>query len=310
MAHATPSHEGRRVPLSEDLPWVCTPSVRDESQPEPEPEPEPHVGNVSSAGCPAPAGEDLAGRGGWLSTLEGALEYPCKMCGRTVKLGEEVWPSTGGAWVHRACQQSAGLSLVPPLCKYWVRLGRCSYGAECRYRHDGSEEELRAARQRPRLCQGGGKSGRAAVRNSCKEAVFRRWLLDTFGRELLRGGEGGGGAGSEGGGSPTRYIIDVAGGKGALSYELENLNDLRACVVDPRPLSLGRYRKRQRYAMWSRSPVFAKYIDVADYATRPGRSPRQLRVFLDEALVQAVAKGPAAAAAYDWAVRKIRSLAQ
>ena len=57
-------------------------------------------------------------------------------------------------------------------------------------------------------------------------ALVRRWLLDTFGREVLRAGGG---------------VLDVAGGKGALAFELANLNGVPATVLDPRPLALGRH---------------------------------------------------------------------
>ena len=60
----------------------------------------------------------------------------------------------------------------------------------------------------------------------CSRAPPGRWLLDTFGRALLAAGAG---------------VLDVAGGKGALAFELANLNGLRATVLDPRPLSLGRH---------------------------------------------------------------------
>lgn len=54
----------------------------------------------------------------------------------------------------------------------------------------------------------------------------RRWLLDTFGRDALAAGAG---------------VLDVADGKGALAFELANLNGLPATVLDPRPLALGRH---------------------------------------------------------------------
>lgn len=55
-----------------------------------------------------------------------------------------------------------------------------------------------------------------------------RFLIDTFGRGLLDGGSG---------------VLDIAGGKGELSFELVNLNDIHATVVEPRPLQLWRQHK-------------------------------------------------------------------
>lgn len=52
-----------------------------------------------------------------------------------------------------------------------------------------------------------------------------RFLLDTYGRELLSSGSG---------------VLDVAGGKGELAFELVNLNNIPATVVEPRALKLAK----------------------------------------------------------------------
>ena len=55
-----------------------------------------------------------------------------------------------------------------------------------------------------------------------------RFLIDTFGKEVLDHGSG---------------VLDIAGGKGELSFELVNLNNIQATVVEPRPLQLWRQHK-------------------------------------------------------------------
>eukprot|EP00198_Chlamydomonas_reinhardtii_P004630 XP_001693966.1 predicted protein [Chlamydomonas reinhardtii] len=55
------------------------------------------------------------------------------------------------------------------------------------------------------------------------------WLLDTFGADYLSSGSG---------------VLDVAGGKGELAFELLNLNSVPASVLDPRPMQLQHYVKR------------------------------------------------------------------
>lgn len=55
-----------------------------------------------------------------------------------------------------------------------------------------------------------------------------RFLIDTFGRDMLSKGSG---------------VLDIAGGKGELSFELVNLNGIQATVVEPRPLQLWRQHK-------------------------------------------------------------------
>jgi ubiquinone/menaquinone biosynthesis C-methylase UbiE len=42
----------------------------------------------------------------------------------------------------------------------------------------------------------------------------------------------------------TAGVLDVAGGKGELAFQLVNLNNIPATVVDPRPLELKSFRSR------------------------------------------------------------------
>ena len=69
----------------------------------------------------------------------------------------------------------------------------------CAFAHDPSK---RCTAERGTCC--GGR--RRAIRNSYRAGAFRNWLLETFGLEKLRAG----------------YVLDVAGGKGELSFELAN----------------------------------------------------------------------------------------
>ncbi len=52
-----------------------------------------------------------------------------------------------------------------------------------------------------------------------------RFLLGTYGRDLLSSGSG---------------VLDIAGGKGELAFELVNLNNIPATVVEPRALKLAK----------------------------------------------------------------------
>jgi ubiquinone/menaquinone biosynthesis C-methylase UbiE len=61
--------------------------------------------------------------------------------------------------------------------------------------------------------------------------IYDRFLLDTFGEVALRGGSG---------------VLDVAGGKGELSFEFVNLHGMRSTVLDPRPLHLTKFEKYLR----------------------------------------------------------------
>jgi hypothetical protein len=69
-------------------------------------------------------------------------------------------------------------------------------------------------------------------------------------------------------------VLDVAGGKGALAFELVNLNGLPATVLDPRPLALRRHalllQARARRRAPPRSPVAALMHGVSAACRRAG----------------------------------------
>lgn len=88
---------------------------------------------------------------------------------------------------------------------------------------------------------------RPRVLNDSKVFIFRRFLLDTFGREFLRRGSG---------------VLDLAGGQGELSFQLVNLNHIPSTVVDPRPLKLRRFVRKFALGMYTRNLALKTYNDV------------------------------------------------
>ena len=174
---------------------------------------------------------------------------------------------------------------MAPLCRHWARKGRCDYGDRCRFRHErvpsddppstsgGIEEgdatadgEVGYRPQQPQnQREGATRFGRRHhARNRNKAGDFRRWLVDTFGFDTLSSGEG---------------ILDVAGGKGELAFELRNISGIPVTVVDPRPMRLDRYVRRFRSGIYHRNQS-----QVASKLRRPQTSslsaPTHLRMFL------------------------------
>ena len=174
---------------------------------------------------------------------------------------------------------------MAPLCRHWARKGRCDYGDRCRFRHErvpsddppstsgGVEEgdatadgEVGYRQQQPQnQREGATRFGRRHhARNRNKAGDFRRWLVDTFGFDTLSSGEG---------------ILDVAGGKGELAFELRNISGIPVTVVDPRPMRLDRYVRRFRSGIYHRNQS-----QVASKLRRPQTSslsaPTHLRMFL------------------------------
>ena len=174
---------------------------------------------------------------------------------------------------------------MAPLCRHWARKGRCDYGDRCRFRHErvpsddppstsgGVEEgdatadgEVGYRQQQPQnQREGATRFGRRHhARNRNKAGDFRRWLVDTFGFDTLSSAEG---------------ILDVAGGKGELAFELRNISGIPVTVVDPRPMRLDRYVRRFRSGIYHRNQS-----QVASKLRRPQTSslqaPTHLRMFL------------------------------
>jgi hypothetical protein len=68
--------------------------------------------------------------------------------------------------------------------------------------------------------------------------------LNTFGLDYLKSGSG---------------ILDVAGGKGEVSFEIINLNGIQSTVFDPRPLDLYRYKRKLQFGYYHRNEMFECY---------------------------------------------------
>ena len=146
----------------------------------------------------------------------------------------------------------------PAPCRHFERTGACRYGDACAFAHIARDTHAtstsldaplpaRARRQTRK------KDARAKV------IVFRRFLERTFNNL-----------------SDAR-IVDIAGGKGVLSFELLNYADSRVrdvCVIDPRVMKLSRQSER-----WSRG------FHVSGRGTTPMthdvRIPSHCRVFFN-----------------------------
>ena len=154
------------------------------------------------------------------------------------------WAAAGGAALQvtggEAGQDSA------PLCKFWVNTGVCRRSG-CRFRHSDADDrpwsEIRtewqrersakrhAARQSARMAGEGDEAAHGArSAKPARAAVFAGWLLETFGAETLNAGSG---------------VVDVAGGRGELSFELAARRGVETTLLDPRhPGKLSKQQKK------------------------------------------------------------------
>lgn len=173
------------------------------------------------------------------------------------------------------------------LCKVWARGETCE-AKDCAYRHefvDPYEEtwgrRLRARRDRDRRTDA--KDPYAAFdkradrndwrfvpgddnrkrRHAARHIEFGAWILAKFGRAALEAGP----------------VLDVAGGKGELAWELQCVHGVRAVSLDPRAAKLPRKSRRK---------LLRKRLAALTAAASPqerlmARSPERVEALLDAA---------------------------
>ena len=194
---------------------------------------------------------------------------------------ENAWENASASAEWRARVRESGVPAdtqatadLGVMCLSWADLGRCSDPA-CAARHRASSrwETRRVARaearrriERDAACSEGdargvnappateteaeGSHGSDAAK-SRHNAVFASWLVDTFGVEALRGGSNGKSS-AHATHATSGGVVDIAGGRGLLSFELALEHGVPVTLVDPKPLRLNKKTKR-RVRKWRRS---------------------------------------------------------
>lgn len=134
--------------------------------------------------------------------------------------------------IPAACRSEASNEGSASICKFWVSNGVCRR-TDCKCEHpDG--EELRLARgqywdaQKKRKVETADPEDPHRLEDKKSHAqrasVFADWLCSTYGLERLRSGG----------------VLDVAGGRGDLAFELAVKRGIPCTVVDPRCPGAGR----------------------------------------------------------------------
>lgn len=132
------------------------------------------------------------------------------------------------------------------ICKHWKRTGSCIFGNGCKFEHpiqsltDGAPViSLRTSKSSSSTTK-----ERRVVRKEGRASAFRRWLVSVFGVDYLNSNSG---------------IVDVAGGKGELSFELLNLNGIQSTVVDRRSLDIRTLSFKLQSGYYHRNDVLNIY---------------------------------------------------
>lgn len=137
-------------------------------------------------------------------------------------------------------------------CKSWFYSSSCSVRDTCRFEHPAITKELKRRRQQAILDKRA-KRRRVAVGHSVEQSggaadvdsrtheerfevapkrlratVFAGWLIKSFGLDDLRAG----------------HVLDVAGGRGGLSFELHCVHGVPTVLLEPRPFKLTKAQRR------------------------------------------------------------------
>jgi len=192
-------------------------------------------------------------------------------------------PATTALETPASSSSSSPQSLSPPpLCKHWARSKICLYHAKgkCKFSHPPdyelpppkpSKNRRNHKPQTDLTHRHRSAGGRLQTRNDARVAILRAFLANKLKEHGIP--------------DLSQYnVLDVAGGKGELAFQLLNLNNVARChVIDPRPLSLGRFQKRLSRGFYHRSQGILQH-DVIRPQTEPERSVDQLRCFFSNEL--------------------------
>ena len=164
---------------------------------------------------------------------------------------------------------------VTPLCKHWRLRSRCAVNDAglCAFAHHRTDVGVPTSHTEVATAKRGWGGKRRQICNKDRASVFRIWLSNTYGLEYLR---------SETGTDSDQktVVMDIAGGRGDLAWELKNCTGVPETVVlDPRDACFADTGFRQcetkwRRGFWDRTrtgPVFSKCNPRA--ASGPPRPP-------------------------------------
>jgi hypothetical protein len=119
-------------------------------------------------------------------------------------------------------------------CKFFINNGFCAKGDACKYAHDRAvQREWIAARKAKRreiaAKECGDPHGDSVASKQMRAQRFALFLLEKFGAEVLNAGTG---------------VLDVAGGRGDVSFELHTKLGIKSTLVEPRERKLNKQQHK------------------------------------------------------------------
>ena len=130
----------------------------------------------------------------------------------------------------RAGGAAAPSMVTPSPCKFFINNGVCAKGDACAYAHDRQARAdwivtRKANRRQIAISTYGDPHGETVASKSMRAQIFAEFLCLTFGEDVLRRGDG---------------VLDVAGGRGDVSFELHTKRNIKSTLVEPRERKLNK----------------------------------------------------------------------
>ncbi|ORX87069.1 hypothetical protein BCR32DRAFT_289606 [Anaeromyces robustus] len=125
------------------------------------------------------------------------------------------------------------------ICKFWLNGKNCLRGDKCPFRHITNEELKKQwidDRLNKRKFNFNNKDDfidpHDKAGHNKRAHIFANWLVEHFGNEYLNSGSG---------------VLDIAGGRGATSFELTVNHRVHSTLLEPRPAKLDKKQMRLLY---------------------------------------------------------------
>ena len=130
-----------------------------------------------------------------------------------------------------ATSRASGKNVGP--CKFFINNGYCAKGDACKYAHDRAMQRNwiaeRKAIRRQLAVESGDPHGDSVASKHRRAGKFTSWLVDKFGVDVLNSGTG---------------VLDVAGGRGDVSFELYTKMGIKSTLVEPRARKLNKHQHK------------------------------------------------------------------
>ena len=119
-------------------------------------------------------------------------------------------------------------------CKFFINNGFCAKGDKCKYAHDRAVQRewiavRKANRREIAAKECGDPHGDSVASKQMRAQRFAQFLLEKFGAEVLNAGTG---------------VLDVAGGRGDVSFELHTKLGIKSTLVEPRERKLNKQQHK------------------------------------------------------------------